>query len=58
MWWLGFDCAHAFDLSPAMEARMRELMPNEPRMRSDVYRDLGYVQGEVASLAAQAQAAT
>lgn len=23
VWWLGFDCGHAFDYSPAMEARMR-----------------------------------
>lgn len=24
-WWLGFDCGHAFDLSPAMERRYQEI---------------------------------
>jgi hypothetical protein len=27
VWWLGFECAHAFDLAPAMEARMKKLKP-------------------------------
>lgn len=62
VYWLGFDCGHAFDLSPAMEARLRRLDPALEEMRKamferafpdEVYRDLGYVQGEVRSLAQQ-----
>lgn len=41
--WIGFDCAHYRDASPTMA-----LDPG------DVYRDLLYVRGECASLAAQA----
>lgn len=26
VWWLGFDCAHGFDLSPRMEALMSKLV--------------------------------
>jgi hypothetical protein len=40
VWWLGFDCAHCDDLSPHWS-------------KSGVYRDLGYVRGECAQLAAQ-----
>lgn len=51
VWWLGFDCAHGGDLVPGMVFR-----EGEPPIRSphESYRDLHYVKGEVASLAAQA----
>lgn len=39
-WWLGFDCAHGWDLSPGL-------------YRSALYRDLPYVQAECAALARQ-----
>lgn len=29
-WWIGFDCAHAFDYMPGHEARMRELRAQNP----------------------------
>ena len=48
VWWLGFDCAHAWDVCPAHN-RYGDLRGPE-----DVYRDLGYVKRQVASLAAQA----
>lgn len=58
VWWLGFDCAHAFDKSPAMEALIRSL-PNPPDMdhhNYDVYRDLAYVRVQVRALAKQLKA--
>ncbi|HEX7788423.1 MAG TPA: hypothetical protein VF653_19540 [Methylomirabilota bacterium] len=42
VWWLGFDCAHAFDISPKMR-----------RHAGEVYRDWAYVEREVLSLAEQ-----
>lgn len=47
VWWLGFDCAHAGDIVPGST---RWSLP----FRGDVYRDVAYVRGEVARLAAQA----
>lgn len=57
LWWFGFDCAHAGDKMPAMEARLRGLIP--PRLdadlkrlgRGDVYRNVAYVTRKVTSLA-------
>jgi hypothetical protein len=52
--WFGFDCSHAYDISPGTYAfwRMRGEAPIlcEPESR---YRDLAYVRREVESLAAQ-----
>lgn len=45
LWWLGFDCAHAYDHCPA-HARSYSV-------GNDIYRDLRYVKREVAALAAQ-----
>lgn len=59
VWWLGFDCAHAFDLAPRyesmFEAKFREA--GLDRTWEDVYRDLSYVKGECRKLAAQLAAA-
>lgn len=55
VWWLGLDCAHAGDLSPATEALLsehRHLWGLRGASRGE-YRDLTYVTAEVASLAAQ-----
>lgn len=53
IWWLGFDCAHAGDLTNmAHPAHIRERWPD----RDDQYRDISYVRGEVRKLAAQAKA--
>lgn len=56
-WWLGFDCAHAFDLAPAMKAMLTSRNPALPIDTHEVYRDLSYVEGEVRSLVAQAREA-
>ena len=52
VWWLGFDCAHLHDLSPAYAARH----PDWPSSDDEVYRDRPYVEAEVRSLAAQLKA--
>jgi hypothetical protein len=66
VWWFGFDCGHAFDLSPGIAARMRELHANmsaagHPRADAfdrkhdfmEVYRALPYVRREIERLAEQ-----
>lgn len=53
VWWLGFDCAHLGDLSPATAAtgRLSGLtIFYEPEA---TYRDLAYVRNEAEALAAQ-----
>ena len=50
-WWFGFDCAHHMDLSPGYESYHR-FHANE------TYRDLAYVEREIASLALQLQQVT
>ncbi len=52
VWWLGFDCVHAFDVAPA-----REAMTGWMRIEGEVYRTLDYVQAECRGLAEQAKAA-
>jgi hypothetical protein len=52
VWWLGFDCAHAWDVSPGYMARH----PDWPVGADAVYRDRPYVEAEVRSLAAQLKA--
>jgi hypothetical protein len=46
VWWFGFDCAHAFDLVPAVHACFPMPVPV-------TYRDLAYVKEEVEDLAGQ-----
>lgn len=60
VWWVGFDCAHAWDRKPGYEARLEALVARHggPRLsrlisRSETYRDIAYVRGEVEHLAAQ-----
>ena len=45
-WWLGFDCAHAYDLVPGLPGLDSPLMGGQ-------YRDIAYVRAEVESLAEQ-----
>ena len=59
IWWLGFDCAHCYDVMPAMAALtspMTALMtaPSFGDFTDTVYRDLDYVKNECAGLAVQA----
>jgi len=52
VWWLGFDCAHGFDYTPAFD-----LWHDIPCLSSPTgyaqYRDMDYVKKEVGRLAAQ-----
>lgn len=51
IWWLGFDCAHAGDISPAYDFKF-----GRP-FAGDSYRDMAYVVTEVQRLAKQARTA-
>lgn len=58
VWWLGFDAAHAGDLSPGHEAVMNKIYadvgqerPTSAYIRDEVYRDLPYIEAEVTALA-------
>jgi hypothetical protein len=61
VWWLGFDCGHAWDLQPGMVQFEKETFGHESGTmalferigRTQTYRDLDYVRREVAGLAAQ-----
>lgn len=56
VWWLGFDCAHAWDVSP----RMRDAQPADLRDRIEAqqtYKTFAYVQREVTKLAGRAAVA-
>lgn len=65
VWWIGFDCAHAFDLTPKLQADLgrlaqqrdvdlglADLMKLDPPWRP-TYRGVAYVRAEVRKLAAQ-----
>lgn len=55
VWWLGFDCAHVFDLVPGL---ITPGLYDNPRTRDlYTYKHLGYVRHEVEGLAAQAHRA-
>lgn len=47
-WWVGFDCAHAWDLVP----QILELVGRGPGPH-ETYRNFAYVRGEIQSLAEQ-----
>jgi hypothetical protein len=52
VWWLGFDCGHAYDLAPGDEAHFRALgLSVFPGYKT--YRDLAYVRRETERLAEQ-----
>jgi hypothetical protein len=54
LWWLGFDCHHAWDLAPGTQAFWRERGQDHIFTGSDeTYRTLGYVKRECAKLAQQ-----
>ena len=53
VWWLGFDCAHMTDLIPYM-VKLGMVRDEDWPL---VYRDIAYVRGECAGLAAQVVAA-
>lgn len=51
VWWFGFDCAHLGDLSPAWDLLTTRL--GDSGRDGEQYRDVAYVRGQCASLAAQ-----
>jgi hypothetical protein len=51
VWWLGFDCSHAWDLVPALDGLCHGRFPT--LFDHATYRDLEYVQNEIRSLAEQ-----
>ncbi len=55
VWWLGFDCAHSYDLVPGYcTPKMKELgMTIFTGKYGEVYKDVTYVKSECASLARQ-----
>jgi hypothetical protein len=56
VWWLGFDCNHADDRSPAMEQFCLRMQPS--RTAPGEYRDVEYVRFMVEVLAIQVAEAT
>lgn len=57
LWWLGFDCHHAWDLAPGMAAYWREQGKEHIFANADeVYRSLPYVRSQCALLAARCNA--
>lgn len=53
-YWIGFDCAHAFDFIPKVHETLVSLGKEYARFQlSDIYRDFTYVKKETTSLARQ-----
>lgn len=50
LWWIGFDCAHAYDLTPELAKQMRR---SGMMTRDVVYRDSEYVVDQATALAKQ-----
>lgn len=55
VWWFGFDTNHGGDFAPKSAARMNiaRIFLDDVGGRDATYRDVAYVQAEIASLAAQ-----
>lgn len=51
VWWIGFDCAHAFDYSPGLAKYSIIDRSDMPEKFRDVYRNLAYVREETQLLA-------
>lgn len=58
LWWFGFDCSHAWDISPGIDATLRSLGATamSDGIPGMVYRDIKYVKKECADLARQLKA--
>ncbi len=58
-WFFGFDCSHAGDYSPRLEADMNRIMPDRPKHpwgiagHMDTYKTVDYVRQQVIELARQ-----
>lgn len=55
LYWLGFDCAHSFDIVPRMAKTLESLgdLPDDPWMGRMEYRSVDYVRREAEKLAEQ-----
>ena len=53
VWWLGFDCGHAFDLIPGIMAVLARVKSRTGPYFGEEYRCFAYVKREVRNLAAQ-----
>lgn len=52
VWWLGFDCAHSMDYSPAY-AKYKNTLGFPDLQAGEIYRNLDYVKSECVKLASQ-----
>jgi hypothetical protein len=52
LWWIGFDCGHAYDLAPGMDSRLPPYL-RERGMGKVEYRSFGYVHDQCTALAWQ-----
>lgn len=43
VWWVGFDCSHAYDLAPCLQATLHRYGPPRSSLLDGTYRDLEYV---------------
>ena len=50
-WWVGFDCAHGGDLTPATHHILKAA--GFPELAENIYRDMDYVREQVRLLAKQ-----
>lgn len=60
LWWLGFDCGHAWDFQPLAHLRLKQICRDDlpDRIREGTtYRTLEYVRDQVTLLALQAYVA-
>lgn len=65
LWWVGFDCAHAGDVSPGMDAALREAREKlgqpppveQPDWMRSTYKPIAYAKLHVEGLADQARTA-
>jgi hypothetical protein len=57
VWWLGFDCGHAWDLMPGMDAHLKRSSGVSYGDLGETYKTAAYVKAECARLAGQAAAA-
>jgi hypothetical protein len=53
VWWLGFDCANAFDLVPGMNEFRKDVRRPDLGAWKDTYRDVFYARSETQDLAHQ-----
>lgn len=53
VWWFGFDCGHAWDIQPGLDAESAKLGLPRSHYFDEHYRDVAYVRRETEKLAEQ-----